>query len=88
MGSEGLVIQAKLDTGADVSSLHATSIRVTRGADGNRVSFDVTGEDGRVIHFERRVERIARGRRASGGVQERPVVLLGIWAATSLPASS
>lgn len=78
VGAEGLVVQAKLDTGADVSSLHATSIRVSRRADGNWVSFDVTAEDRRVVHFERRVERIARVRRASGGVQERPVVLLGI----------
>jgi hypothetical protein len=78
LGNEGLVMPAKLDTGADVSSLGVSNLTWIRRADGDWVAFDVTGKDERKVHLERKVQRIARVKKAAGGVQERPTVLLGV----------
>ncbi|OGA25980.1 MAG: hypothetical protein A3I02_11080 [Betaproteobacteria bacterium RIFCSPLOWO2_02_FULL_67_26] len=78
LGSEGLVVPAKLDTGADTSSLHASDITWIRRSDGDWVAFDVAGKSNRKVRLERKVERVTRVKKASGGVQERPVVLLGV----------
>jgi hypothetical protein len=78
IGLEGLVISAKLDTGADHSSLHASEIRWHVRDDGDWVGFDVVNENGEKAHFERKVVRIARVRRAGGAVQKRPVIMMGI----------
>jgi hypothetical protein len=78
LGMEGLVISAKLDTGADHSSLHASEIRWHTRDDGDWVGFDVVNENGEKVHFERKVVRIARVRRAGGAVQKRPVIMMGV----------
>jgi hypothetical protein len=78
LGSEGIVVPAKLDTGADTSSLHAADIRWLRRDGADWVAFEVVGKDNRRAHFERKVERIARVKKAAGGVQKRPTVLLGV----------
>lgn len=78
LGSEGVLLPAKLDTGADVSSLHATGIQRFRRDNADWVAFDVTGQDKRTVRLERKVERVARVKKASSGVQERPTVLLGV----------
>lgn len=78
LGNGGPVVPAKLDTGADTSSLHASGITWIRRDGGDWVAFDVVGADDRKVRLERRVERIARVKKASGGVQERPTVLLGV----------
>jgi len=74
----GVVVQAKLDTGADTSSLHASHVRWFMRDGRDWVGFDVTGDDGRTVHFEQPVLRKARVRSVAGGVQTRPVVTLGI----------
>jgi len=78
LGIEGLPVAAKLDTGADSSSLHATAIRWFVRDDGDWVAFDVAGEGGQKASFERKVVRIARIRRTTGEVQKRPTILLGV----------
>ena len=78
LGVEGIVVSAKLDTGADNSSLHATNIRWSLRDDGDWVAFEVAGEDGRKVAFDRKVLRIARVRRAGGSIQKRPTVRMGI----------
>lgn len=78
LGSEGLVVPAKLDTGADTSSLGASGITWIRRDGRDWVAFDVVAKDNRKVRLERKVERVARVKKASGGVQERPVVLLGV----------
>lgn len=78
LDSEGLLVPAKLDTGADTSSLHASDIRWIRRADGDWVSFEVAGKDNRKVRLERKVERVARVKKAAGGVQDRPTVMLGV----------
>jgi hypothetical protein len=42
------------------------------------VAFDIAGEDNRKVRLERKVVRIARVKKAAGGVQERPTVRLGV----------
>jgi hypothetical protein len=78
LGTEGMSLSAKLDTGADTSSLHARDITWIRRADGDWVAFDVIGDDNRKIRLERKVQRIAHVKKAAGGVQSRPTVLLGL----------
>lgn len=78
LGTEGLAISAKLDTGADTSSLHADDIRWFTRDDGDWVSFEVANENGEKARFERRVVRIARIKRTRGDPQRRPTIMLGI----------
>ena len=71
----GLEIKAKMDTGADVTSIHALNIERYRKEGEDWVSFVVdTGE--RKMRFRRVVERITRIRRAGTALVERPVVRL------------
>lgn len=78
LGSEGMPLSAKLDTGADTSSLHARDITWIHRTDGDWVAFDIVGEDNRKIRLERKVQRIANVKKAAGGVQSRPTVRLGV----------
>lgn len=79
LGEEGVVLSAKLDTGADHSSLHATNVRSFMRDGSHWVTFEVTGEDGRKVHFERKVTRITEIKRRRGEKPlERPTVLMGV----------
>lgn len=82
LGPEGVVVPAKLDTGADNSSLHATDIRWSTRDNADWVVFNVSAQDGRKVQFERKVARIASIRRAAGGPQKRPVVVMGVCLGT------
>jgi hypothetical protein len=78
LGDEGIVVSAKLDTGALTSSLHAADVRwFTR--DGEEwVAFEVTEEGGRTVRFERKVVRVARIKRQGADSQRRPTVVIGV----------
>ncbi len=79
LGEEGIILSAKLDTGADTSSLHASDVRWFTRNEAHWVAFEVMGEDGRKAHFERKVVRVAEIKRRGGGkALERPTVLMGI----------
>jgi len=79
LGDEGVVLSAKLDTGADTSSLHAAAIRWFTRDGAKWIAFEVKGEDGREVTFERKVIRIAEIKRRAGGKPlERPTVLMGV----------
>lgn len=78
IGPPGVVLEAKLDTGADTSSLHVSNLRWVSDGAGDRVAFDVSGEDGRTVRLVRRVERVAHVKSATGGAQRRPVIVLGV----------
>lgn len=75
----GIVLSAKLDTGADNSSLHALGIRSFLRDGSQWVAFEVAGDDGRKAAFERKVVRITEIKRR-GGLRpfERPTVLMGV----------
>lgn len=74
----GVILEAKLDTGADTSSLHAENIKRFRRAGERFVRFQVRDEEGELITLERHLARIARIRRHDGDYQRRPVVEMSV----------
>jgi len=80
VGESQLDLRAKLDTGADTSSLHATKIRRYRSS-GRKlwVEFRLTDDSsGRSIHFKKKLVRYAYIKEHEGPSQKRPVVNLTI----------
>ncbi len=77
-----LLLAAKLDTGADSSSIDVTELR-TFLRDGDAwVSFRIEDRRGGFEVVERPVVRTARIRNLDGDALERPVVMLGICLGT------
>lgn len=71
----GFEIPAKLDTGADTSSLDATKIKRFRRGDKSWVRFSVENpESGEIVTLEKHFVRSARIKRHDGEHQRRPVV--------------
>lgn len=74
----GLVLKAKMDSGAKTSSLNVSRIQ-SFSRDGRRwVRFQVTNGKGRAAVFERPVLRDARIKRRNGRAEDVPVVELEI----------
>jgi hypothetical protein len=74
----GFALPAKIDTGADHSSLNVKGFTLFDRDNEDWVRFTVTDDDGKEHKFERKMVRLAKIKRHSGPRQERPVVLLGI----------
>lgn len=73
-----IVLEAKLDSGARTSSLHAVNVQQFERDGKEWVAFDVAGNDGRSVRIERPLVRIARIKSALGTDEARPTVTLGI----------
>jgi len=73
-----IILEAKLDSGARTSSLHAANLKQFKRDGKDWVAFDVTGNDGRTVHIERTLVRIAQVKSALGTDEGRPSVRLGI----------
>ena len=71
-------IKAKLDTGAEHSSLNATHLDTFERDGAQWVRFDVTNWQGRTERFEAKVIRMAKIKRHGTESAERPVIRLGI----------
>ena len=71
-------VRAKLDTGADNSSLHAEGIYRFKRKGEHWVRFETLDEDGERASIERPVVRMARIKRPMGKVQSRVVITMGI----------
>lgn len=77
VGSLGLAMKGKLDTGADTSSVHARDVEVyKRGKRDNWVRFRLIGKDGRAIRYDQNVIRFALIKTKTGGTIRRPVIHL------------
>jgi len=74
----GLSIVAKIDTGADYSSLDARNIYDFKREGEPWVSFTIVDDKGERLGMERRVFRYTVIRRAGGDEQRRPTVILGL----------
>ena len=76
VGESQLDMRAKLDTGADTSSMHATKIRRFRSSDRKLwVEFRLTDEaSDRTIRFKKKLVRYAYIKEHEGPSQKRPVV--------------
>jgi len=74
-------LKAKLDTGAETSSLDASEIRLLRrGSSGQRfVEFRLSDDDSRrTVTFKKRLVREARIKQHDGSFQSRPVVIVAV----------
>ncbi|MEM7768274.1 MAG: RimK/LysX family protein [Pseudomonadota bacterium] len=79
IGDLTLEMSAKLDTGADSSSVYARDVRVFEKSRGDDwVRYRLIGDDGRTIRFEKNVVRYAQIKTKRGGTIRRPVVLLDV----------
>ncbi len=80
VGKSRLELTAKLDTGADTSSLDANHIRRYRGKDGQRWVEFLVEEDhkGRRVRFKKPLVRTAYIKEHSGPSQKRSVVMMEI----------
>ena len=75
VSAAGLTLEAKLDTGADTSSLHARNIRGFKRKGVRMVRFEIENPDtGELVELERRRVRTVRIREHDGSYQRRPVV--------------
>lgn len=73
-----VAINAKLDTGAQNSSLHCDCISPFERDGAKWAGFTVESVNGEKIRLERKVVRSARIKRAGGEPQDRMVIRLGI----------
>jgi len=76
--TQGLVLKAKIDSGAKNSSLHAVNIKLYQQNEKEWVSFDTLDGHGDQVSLSAPVHRIARIKRHNGASQKRPVVIMGI----------
>jgi hypothetical protein len=76
-------VKAKLDTGANTSSMHAENIERFKRGDISMVRFDIVDPDtGELIQMERPLARWVRIREHDGSYQRRPVVLMWLCLGT------
>jgi hypothetical protein len=73
-----VLVAAKVDTGAQTSSVDCHCITPIERGGRKYVSFTVHGVDGKIRKFEKPVVRVARVKQHNGGSQQRYVVELGI----------
>lgn len=67
-----VIIKAKMDTGADSSSLHATDIVINKSK--KQVSFNLTDQHGKTQRITCPYARIVRIKKRPSGYQRRPVI--------------
>ena len=73
-----IALKAKIDTGADKTSLHATNLKIFRKMGKDWVRFELEDEREHVHTIERPVARYTSIKRRGVTSQERPVVLFKI----------
>jgi len=76
-----MILPAKIDTGADNSSIHASDIRYVTREGNTWVQFKLRDRAGTLINMERQLVRMGQIKRKEGGFIERPVVNLGFCVA-------
>jgi hypothetical protein len=78
-----LLVEARIDTGAELSSLHCDCITPLDRNGEKWVNFVVETSEGQPVLMEQRVQRIAKIKRHFGEVQERMVIKLGVCLGTT-----
>lgn len=74
----GLILEAKIDTGAKNSSLNATNYHLSRKEGEIWVTFDVSNREGKTTTLEKPVIRFVKIKRKGADTQQRPAILLDI----------
>lgn len=77
VGVPGVLIHAKMDTGAKLSSLHCVCEVYERQGQ-PWVKFTLYDLSGEPFQFDLKVERVVRIKKHGGGYYDRPVVRLGL----------
>lgn len=78
VSSSNAIVKAKIDTGADSSSLHCECITPYERDGEQWVKFTITDIDDQSVSYEKKVLRTTKVKRHFGEVQERIVVRMGI----------
>ncbi|MBI2317170.1 MAG: ATP-dependent zinc protease [Betaproteobacteria bacterium] len=78
VGNPPIAFEAKIDTGADISSIDAAEITPTRRERGRWIDFVVARADGTRVRLSAPLVRYARIKQAGMRASRRPVVLLEI----------
>jgi hypothetical protein len=76
--ADRLTMDAKVDTGADFSSVHADAISYFMRDSTRWVEFTLRDRNANTLRLSRPLERMARIKKKTQGYQERPVVVLEI----------
>lgn len=74
----GITLEAKIDSGADNSSVHATNISRYEKNGQKWVSYQLTSPEGRSVILDSPVIRTTRIKLKTGGYIKRPVVALSL----------
>jgi len=82
INGEPMILPAKIDTGAQTSSLHCDCITPIEKDGEQWVQFGITGIDGKSVRLRRKVERIAKVKTHKGEPSERMVVRIGVCLAS------
>jgi hypothetical protein len=75
---EDIILTAKLDTGADTSSIDATGLAEFERGGRPWIRFSVPDRKGNTTVFERPVVRVVRIKRSEAATATRPVVMLAL----------
>jgi hypothetical protein len=78
VSSSNAIVKAKIDTGADSSSLHCECITPYERDGDQWVRFTITDIDDKSVSYEKKIIRTTKVKRHFGNVQERIVVRMGI----------
>ena len=79
---DGLFFHAKIDTGADNSSLNAPDWKILERDNEQWVSFRLKDSAGKLVELEKKLIRMAHIKRKGTVDQERPVVSMGLCLGT------
>ncbi len=71
-------VHAKLDTGADSSSLNAIDFKITDADAGQYISFALTNREGKTIRLKEKIIRWTKIKNKFGIVKKRPVIQLPV----------
>ena len=75
---ENIALSAKIDTGADHSSLNVIDVRAFKKGEEEWIRFSIPLDKVEAVTFERPILRFAKIKRKGGTSQKRPVVALDI----------
>jgi len=82
IGDSGFQIEAKIDTGADNSSINATRTQTYTKAGKQWIKFTIQNENGRVLKIDRPILKTTEVKTKSGGLQQRAVIELELCVGT------